>query len=340
MAKLPLTTLAIVIPVYSGEKYLESLIEQTACLRESLGVVGISLCEVIAVVDDAKDDSFAVLQQSMQKYDFLRSITLASNVGQHQATSVGILSAGSEWIITMDEDLQHTPALIPLMLYRAVEMSFDLVYCKSRSQVHRGLAYRDITSRISKSVISQLTNSDFTGVSSFRLIRSEIAKAAAISMDSTLYFDSLLFRVTSEKRRLTLYKRMSDLRPKQSSYSIKRLVQHFVRFLTSADVRFTKLTAALLGVTLTLIASFMLLIVYGYYDGVLESQPGWTSTILASLFNIVICTFGFLFTYKFLNILTGRSLRLPSFIVVDRQNDRQISDALYQYISSYPSAED
>ena len=340
MAKLPLTTLSIVIPVYSGEKYIAPLIEQIACLRESLGVVGISLCEVIAVVDDAKDDSLAVLQLSMQKYDFLRSITLASNVGQHQATSVGILSAGSEWIITMDEDLQHRPALIPLMLYRAVEKSFDLVYCKSRSQVHRGIAYRDITSKISKSIISQLTNADFTGVSSFRLIRSEIAKAAAISMDSTLFFDSLLFRVTSEKRRLTIYRPMSDIRSKQSSYSIKRLVQHFVRFLTSSDVRFTKLTATLVGVTLTLIASFMLLVIYGYYDGVLESQPGWTSTILATLFNITICTFGFLFTYKLLTILTGRSLRLPSFIVVDRNSDPEIKVALHQYIGAYPSAED
>ena len=336
MAKLPLTTLAIVIPVYSGERFLADLVEQIASLRDSLELVGINICELICVLDDAKDGSLVVLQKATQRHNFLRLITLASNVGQHQATAVGILSAGSEWIVTMDEDLQHTPALIPLMLFHAAHNSFDLVYCKSCSQVHRGPIYRDITSKISKSVISTLTNADFTGVSSFRVIRSEIAKAAAISMDRSLYFDSLLFRVTSDERRCTIYRPMSDLRPNQSSYSLRRLIQHFIRFLTSSDVRFTKLTAALLCGTLALIISFLLLIVYGYYDGVLESQPGWTSTILATVFNITICTFGFLFTYKLLNILTGRSLRLPSFIVVDRRQDPVIAEILHKYISPGP----
>ena len=339
MAKLPLTTLAIVIPVFSGQNYLPGLVAHIAFLRESLGLIGISLCELICVIDDAKDDSPSVLYPLMQKYEFLRIITLASNVGQHQATSVGILSAGSDWIVTMDEDLQHTPSLVPLMLHTAVERSCDLVYCKSASHVHRGLAYRDITSKISKSIISSLTNTDFRGISSFRIIRSEIAKAAAVSMAPSLYLDSLLFRVTSEKHRHTLYRPMADQRPNQSSYTLQRLSRHFIRFLTSSDLRFTKLITILLAATLSLIISFLLLVVYGYYDGVLQSQPGWTSTMLVTLLNVTICTFGFLFTYKLLNILTGRSLRLPSFIVVDRTKDPSIAAALYEYIRTNSSTE-
>lgn len=339
MAKLPLTTLAIVIPVYSGQSYLPELVAHIAYLSESLGSIGISLGELICVIDDAKDESASVLYSLMQKYDILRIITLASNVGQHQATSVGILSAGSDWIVTMDEDLQHKPFLIPLMLHAAVEKSFDLVYCKSASQVHRGLAYRDLTSKISKSIISSLTNADFTGISSFRIIRSEIAKAAAVSMSPSLYLDSLLFRVTSDKHRYTLYRPMADLRPNHSSYTLQRLTRHFTRFLTSSDLRFTKMITTLLAATLSLIISFLFLVVYGYYDGVLQSQPGWTSIMLVTLLNITISTFGFLFTYKLLNILTGRSLRLPSFIVVDRTQDPSIAAALYEYINSNLSAE-
>lgn len=324
----PLTTVSIIIPVYSGSRFLQRLLLNISNVRNEVRKKNITIADVICVLDDPVDDSKQVLRNLINDYPFLRIVELASNVGQHQATAVGILASSSDWIVTLDEDLQHDPALIPLLLLNATDSSADLVYCKNLEGTHRSKRYRDFSSSLSKVIISFLTGQSFSGVSSYRLIRSEIAKSAAIAMVPEIYLDSLLFHVTSTRRRLVYKCSFYDQRPNESSYSFKMLVKHFARFLTSSEIRITRIILFFFLCSAFAVSIFGGLTLYGFYDGVLQSQPGWTSIMLINILNIIVSSTSFLILLKFLSLISLRSLRLSPFIVVDRESDQLISKAL------------
>jgi glycosyltransferase involved in cell wall biosynthesis len=81
---------------------------------------------------------------------------LARNFGQHPATAAGILHTSGDWVVTLDEDLQHPPSKIPDLLRKAVEDQSDVVYGKAESQVHESAA-RDFGSRAYKQFLALVT---------------------------------------------------------------------------------------------------------------------------------------------------------------------------------------
>ncbi len=81
---------------------------------------------------------------------------LSRNFGTHAATDAGILYSSGDWVVTLDEDLQHPPAAIPAMLRKAAETRCDIVYANPEGDVHER-AWRDVSSRSYKRIIKWLT---------------------------------------------------------------------------------------------------------------------------------------------------------------------------------------
>ena len=90
------------------------------------------LGEAIFVDDASIDSSSEVLRDLDEKYDWIRVVTLARNFGQHPATIAGILHTSGDWVVTLDEDLQHDSAAIESLLKIAAETNADIVYAPSR----------------------------------------------------------------------------------------------------------------------------------------------------------------------------------------------------------------
>ena len=107
-------TVSIVIPVYNGEKFLDELASSIQGLREKWAASGVDLhiMEAIFVLDDPVDDSSSRLRALSEPHSWVRVIELSRNYGQHSATIAGILYSSGDWVVTLDEDLQHRPAQI------------------------------------------------------------------------------------------------------------------------------------------------------------------------------------------------------------------------------------
>ena len=125
-------TLSIVVPIYSGEQYIESLFSEVAELRTQWQQQNapILLGELIFVNDDAIDNSAEVLQQLADTHEWVTVLHHSRNFGQHPATVTGILNSSGDFIVTMDEDLQHRPRHIPELLDKLVSSCCDVVYAK------------------------------------------------------------------------------------------------------------------------------------------------------------------------------------------------------------------
>ncbi|MEE4209834.1 MAG: glycosyltransferase, partial [Parvularcula sp.] len=151
-------TISIVVPVYSGEAYLERLAGQVDALRKTYAqhATGVEIAELIFVDDAARDGSSAIIDKISQTYPWVVALHLSRNYGQHPATIAGILHSSGDWIVTLDEDLQHPPFRITDLLAKAFEDEADVVYARPTGGVHEA-AVRDTSSRLVKRVMHWVT---------------------------------------------------------------------------------------------------------------------------------------------------------------------------------------
>ena len=312
---------SIVVPIYQGSSFMAELVHEC----EGLRLIHQSLCyQLILVCDDPRDNSTIIAQTVSQGKAWIKVINLAFNSGQHLATAAGIVAADGQWIATLDEDLQFRPKEIPHMLLRGLEQSYDIIYARpNNNRGNRHSAKRNIASDASKLIVSILTRQDYSIISSFRLIRSEIANSIAFTIDKHSFLDASLFTVTSPRRRGIYMTRLIDKREKFSGYKVQSLVSHFSRLLMSASLSGSSLLQVFaLVFGLLIVTTIGLSGITGLVRGAQIVAPGWTSllatmTILSS--TIIIILIGLL---KFLSVLVQRSTGAPSYITVDRSKDQ------------------
>src|SRR5262245_37803019 len=116
-----MVSLSVVIPVYRGAQTISKLAE---ALAEELPRIS-EKYEVIMVEDDGGDHSWQVIQGLSRQYPWLYGIKMMRNYGQHAALLCGIRAAKHEIVVTMDDDLQHSPAEISKLLSE-LEKGFDV----------------------------------------------------------------------------------------------------------------------------------------------------------------------------------------------------------------------
>lgn len=318
--------ISIVVPVYSGAKFLRDLHGEVAALRENLSqaVAPHAVGELIFVIDEAVDDSEAIASEIAEASDWVRVITLSRNFGQHPATIAGILHTSGEWVVTLDEDLQHRPERIEGMLREAIANAADVVYAKPRAAVHKR-AYRDLSSRGVKALIAFLTgDKNVVHVNSFRLMRGQIARAAASVCAPDVFFDSALLWFT--KRVRTVECAMEDKRfieTQASGYSLRKLLSHARRLILSSQIKLLRLGGAV-GLLIMLFTAILAFFMVARVIIAPEVVPvrGWTSLIVTVMFfgGATMALLGVIIEYISLMVL--RLNGKPVFFTVDRRSDR------------------
>ena len=319
-----------VTPVFRGKEFLFELISALSALKEKWEMNGapIQLHESIFVDDGSSDGSEAILRSLAEKFPFVKVLSLSRNFGQHPATIAGILHSSGDWIVTLDEDLQHRPELIDVFFETGIQSdySYDIVYGKSSEGVHSG-SWRNLSSNGFKKILSKLTrNPNIKKFSSYRLIRGSVARAAsAVAIDQT-YFDIALSWFTL--RATTAEIPMRDDRAKQSissTYSFRRLLSHAWRMAQSSQVKFLRV-GALLGL-LSFVVGFLFaaaVVILKIISPETVGVDGWASIVVILL---IIGGLNAFLSGLILENISGLVLQghgKPKFFVVDRAGDEEI----------------
>lgn len=317
--------ISLVVPVYSGETYLPRLVEAVAGLRKRWASLDsrLHIPELILALDEPVDDSTRVARQLAEEFGWVRPVELSRNYGQHSATVAGILYSSGDWVVTLDEDLQHHPDYIESLLTQAVEAHADLVYALPRTSVHGGM-YRDWSSRLAKWLVSKLSgNPAVMDFNSFRLIRGDIARAAASICAQNTYFDVALTWFTNRISRVALD--LTDDRhkvEKKSGYNFISLARHAKRLLVSSNFK------VLWFASIMAIVSFLLAVGYGAWIVLLKlfsdraiDAPGWASLMVVILGFGAIGVFMLGVIIDLMHMSMLQILGKPAFFVVDRESD-------------------
>jgi glycosyltransferase involved in cell wall biosynthesis len=149
--------LSVILPIFNEAENIPHLYEELIPALESTG----RTFEIIAVDDGSRDNSFAQLAEIHQRDPRVRVVRLRRNFGQTAGFAAGFDRARGDIVITMDADLQNSPADIPLLL-RKMEEGYDVVSGWRVNRWKEGVP--SFVTRRMPSAIANWTISAVTGV--------------------------------------------------------------------------------------------------------------------------------------------------------------------------------
>ncbi|PJC05495.1 MAG: glycosyltransferase, partial [Gallionellales bacterium CG_4_9_14_0_8_um_filter_55_61] len=126
-------TLSIVVPVYRSAAILPELVEQIHAEMVKEGLA--DTFELLLVSDASPDNSWQVIRTLAESHPFIRGISLRRNFGQHNAIMAGLNHVRGDFVVLMDDDLQHPPHAIGDML-RALQEGYDVCYTHYLNRQH------------------------------------------------------------------------------------------------------------------------------------------------------------------------------------------------------------
>ncbi|MDO8479278.1 MAG: glycosyltransferase family 2 protein [Candidatus Rokubacteria bacterium] len=297
---------SIVVPVYNSEATLAELVAGLARVLPGAAPA----CEAILVDDGSRDGSGRVVDELASKHPWVRAIHLSRNYGQHNATLCGVRAAGYETIVTMDDDLQHPPETVLLLLAKLRE-GYDVVYGSPEEEAHG--FFRDLASVITKFALQSAMGVETArGVSALRAFRTDLRRAFADYRSPFVSIDVLLTWATT---RFTSIRVPHVERPAGSSnYTFWMLVRHAVNMMTGFSTAPLQL-ASFVGFSFTFLGVLVLAWVVGRYLVTGSSVAGFPflASIIAIFAGAQLFALGIIGEY--LARMHFRSMERPTYVV-------------------------
>lgn len=303
--------LSIVVPVYNSEQSIPLLVDS---LTHTLTEIN-QPYEIILIDDGSKDGSWSVIRALAVQQPALQAITLMRNYGQHNAILCGIRAAQFNVIVTIDDDLQHPPDQIPILIRKLAE-GYDVVYGVPESQQHG--FFRNLASYITKRMLQASMGAQVaSNISAFRAFRTEVREAFANYRGAFANLDVLLTWGTTHFAAVTV--RHEARRIGKSNYTLTRLIIHAVNMITGYSIRPLQL-ASYLGFGFTLFGIGVFIYVIGRYILTGGSVPGFPflASIIAIFSGVQLFVLGIMGEY--LARMYFRQMDQPVYIVREHLN--------------------
>lgn len=265
---------SIVVPVYNSEHSLEELYTRIRNVFENTIHEDF---ELILVDDSSKDHSYEIMKKLRAADKRVRIITMAKNFGQHPALLCGFSYCQGDFVITMDDDLQHPPEELPKMINVMNERDdVDVIIARYQGRKHNFI--RRLGTRVSVYATSKMLGKDPNlEITSFRLMRRFIVDAL-LGMNVHLpQIGNLL--VQTSNRIINVDVNHDARKYGKSGYSYRRLAKDLFHDIISNSA-FPLIVVRDIG-----IASFLISIILGVYYLIKylcfgSPVEGWTTLVL------------------------------------------------------------
>ncbi|HSV41688.1 MAG TPA: glycosyltransferase [Nocardioidaceae bacterium] len=307
--------ISVVVPIYRAGSTLPSLFEEIARFHDEFLTDGghrARVAELILVHDNGPDDSDEIIRKLAAEHDWVRPVWLSRNFGQHAATLAGMASSGGDWIVTMDEDGQHDPAYLALMLDTAMSARATVVYAQPTNRPPHGFI-RNTASRGAKRFVDYLTKGNEAGLyHSYRLVLGELGRSLAAYAGAGVYLDVALGWVADEVATCPVQMRQEGDRP--SGYGTRTLLSHFWRMVLTSGTGLLRFVS-LAGVTMAVVGFVVALGlgVFRLFGGV--DVAGWTSVMVVMLIGVGAMLFSLGIVAEYVGVAVNMAMGKPLYLV-------------------------
>ena len=275
--------ISVVIPIFNAENTLVELNHQLISFLNGKNI----LYEVIYVDDHSSDSSWKILQDlQANNISIVKVIRLAKNVGQHESLMCGLNFSKGESIVTMDDDLEHSPGDIEVLLEAKKVSNSSILY---------GMYPSDKSQRVRRMLkrayrfLSKSEGINKAEGSSFRLLDASIVNNIKKHEYSFIWLDEMFLWYNPNPEFVQL-NRVENGANKVSRYSLFKLIGltfNVMLYTTTIPLRLFIYVGFSLSVINFLIGTFYIIkkLAFG-------SQVGYTSLIVSILFTSGIILIG------------------------------------------------
>jgi polyisoprenyl-phosphate glycosyltransferase len=273
---LPITSVSILIPVYKNDGGLDELVNRIGASMANSAYA--SSFELILVDDCSPDNSWTVIQRLAKEHSFVQGATLSRNFGQHNAIMAGLNLVSGQYVVLMDDDLQHPPEAIPNMVQELVAGA-DVCYTRYANRQHA--SWKIAGSRFNDLMASWLlAKPKGLYLSSFKALKRGMVEQIRNHEGPFAYLDGLILDIT--RRIATIEIQHGTRAYGEGNYSFKKSISLWLRMVTGTSIvplRLVSLIGALIALLGFLGAVFIIVSNYLYPN---ESK-GWASIIVTIL---------------------------------------------------------
>ena len=312
--------LSIVIPAYGSENVLEELTSQIkAAAAKDKKLFG--NYEIIFVCDDSPDHSWDVINKIALSNVNVLGLLLRINAGQHNALMAGLAAASGNIVVTMDDDIQHSPFEINLLLSGFVD-DVDVVYGKFKNRKHA--YWKIIGSKLNNLVAGYLIKKPKElYLSPFRAMKRSIVLDIIRYTGPYVYIDGLILSVTRKIASVDVnhYGRYAG----GSGYSFSKSLSLWLKMATNFSIAPLRLTS-LLGIFFSGLG-FLFAILFIIQKFTLNLMPnGWSSIMVAILIigGVQLLALGMIGEYLGRVLLTIN--QKPQYVIADSINVDNVDD--------------
>ena len=182
-----MSLVSVIVPVKDERDNVRPMAER---VRAALGATP---WELVFVDDGSTDDTFAELERLAVADARVRVIRLRRNFGQSAATQAGLDAATGDVIVTLDGDLQHDPADIPLMLAK-LEEGYDAVLGE-RARRQDKMLLRKAPSLVANWLIRKVLGIPFRDFGcALRVVRRDVADGLELYGEMHRFMTALLLQ--------------------------------------------------------------------------------------------------------------------------------------------------
>jgi glycosyltransferase involved in cell wall biosynthesis len=263
--------ISIIVPVYKSGTILPKLNLRIhdAMKREKVKY------EIIYVSDSSPDNSWSLIKNFSSSNKIVKGILLAKNAGQHNALMAGLKRATGDYIVTIDDDLQHSPDDI----LRLINPNYDVVYANFYAKKHA--FWKIAGSKLNFFITNLLLNKPRSiCISSFRSIKWETAQEIIKYTGPFVYLDSVIFKITSNVSSINLLHNSRYIG--SSTYGLRKSISLFLKMITTSSItplRLSSLVGFLISTVGFILAVYLLFLKFNNNIEV----SGWSSIMVCIL---------------------------------------------------------
>lgn len=308
---------SVVIPVYNSQDMLVILTDR---IHKTLKKMTESY-EIIFVDDSSQDKSWEVLEKIYkQAPKTVKIIQLAKNFGQQNAVICGFRHASGEYIITMDDDLQHSPEDIPALYKGFKQGNYDVIIARYRQKNHS--KFRNLGSNILNLVNYKVFGKPFDlKMTSFRIIKKFVIDNILEINTINPAIGPLILLTTKNIKNIEVehHARATG----KTGYGVKKSLKLAFDAIVNYSSLPLKIISAI-GLTASIIG--FLLAIYLIFDKIYVNHflPGWTSLIVINLFFFGLILFSLGIIGEYLIRIIQQQKAYPTYIIRRKKSNDEI----------------
>ena len=273
--------ITIIVPCYNEEAALPYFLDEIKKTEAEMAAAYGCSFELLFVNDGSKDGTLSVLRKFAKEDSKIRYLSFSRNFGKEAAMYAGLQNAKGDYIVIMDADLQHPPAMLPKMYEGLQSKEYDCVAARREDRAGEP-PIRSFFARCFYKLINRISDTEIVdGACDFRMMTRQMVNAI-ISMGEYNRFSKGIFGWVGFRTKWLPYENVERVagEPKWSFWSLLLYsIQGIVGFSTVPLA-----IASVLGIILCIVA--LLMVIYIVIKTLMFGDPvsGWPSLACMVMF--------------------------------------------------------